>query len=129
MATVDTGRAPIGERAARVLVDAVVAGDDRVEHHYLEVKSDLDLSTKRDGRVTRSEHYAADVLVRAEEDVDGDGRSDKWETYERARLVSVAFDTVGRGTADRRIVYEADGSARLEADPEADGTFAVVAGR
>ena len=48
MASVDTSRAPHGERAARALVDAVVAGDDRLEHHYLELKSELDLSGKRD---------------------------------------------------------------------------------
>lgn len=48
MSAVDTSRAPHGERAACALVDAVVAGDDRLEHHYLEVKSELDLGTKRD---------------------------------------------------------------------------------
>jgi hypothetical protein len=45
---VDTTRAPKGELAARALIDAVVANDDRVERHYLEVKSDLDLTTKKD---------------------------------------------------------------------------------
>lgn len=45
---IDTNRAPRGEIAARALVDAVVASDDRVERHYLEAKSDLDLRTKRD---------------------------------------------------------------------------------
>lgn len=44
----DTSRVPRGEIAARALVDAVVASDDRVERHYLEAKSDLDLATKRD---------------------------------------------------------------------------------
>jgi len=45
---VDTSRVPQGEIAARALVDSVVASDDRVERHYLEAKSDLDLTTKRD---------------------------------------------------------------------------------
>lgn len=48
MTGVDTSRPPLGERAAQALVDAVVASDDRVEDHYLEVKSDLDLTTKKD---------------------------------------------------------------------------------
>lgn len=48
MTEVDTSRAPKGEFAARRLIDAVVASDDRVERHFLEVKSTLDLTTKRD---------------------------------------------------------------------------------
>lgn len=35
----------MGEVAARALVEAVAARDDLVERHYLEVKSDVDLST------------------------------------------------------------------------------------
>ncbi|GAB3164131.1 hypothetical protein GCM10027059_19660 [Myceligenerans halotolerans] len=45
---VDTSRAPHGERAARALVDAVAAGDDRLERYYLEVKGTLDLTSARD---------------------------------------------------------------------------------
>lgn len=45
---VDTSRVPRGEIAARTLVDAVVAGDDRLERHYLEIKGPLDLTTKKD---------------------------------------------------------------------------------
>ena len=48
MPEIDTGRAPKGELAARALVEQVMASDDRVERHYLEVKSTLDLHTKRD---------------------------------------------------------------------------------
>lgn len=48
MTGVDTSRPPLGERAAQSLVAAVVASDDRVEDHYLEVKSGLDLTTKKD---------------------------------------------------------------------------------
>lgn len=44
----DVSRAPRGELVAAALVEAVAANDDRVERHYLEVKSDLDLSKKTD---------------------------------------------------------------------------------
>lgn len=44
----DLTRAPLGVKVASALVDAVAASDDRVERHYLEVKSDLDLSQKND---------------------------------------------------------------------------------
>ena len=47
-AQIDTSRAPLGVRAALALVQAVAAGDDRVERHFLEVKGDLDLSKKND---------------------------------------------------------------------------------
>jgi hypothetical protein len=48
MSGVDTSRVPNGELAAKALVEAIAAGDDRVERHYLEVKSTLDLTTKKD---------------------------------------------------------------------------------
>lgn len=48
MTALDTRRAPKGEIAARALVLAVVANDDRVERHFLEVKSSLDLRMKKD---------------------------------------------------------------------------------
>jgi hypothetical protein len=83
----------------------------------------IEISTGRDGKVTRIEHYAGNVLTRAEEDGDHDGRFDKWETFEGDRLAVVAFDTAQRGSPDRRLVYGADGSARLEVDPDGDGTF------
>lgn len=44
----DLLRAPRGELVAARLVAAVAAGDDRVERHYLEIKSDLDLTKKTD---------------------------------------------------------------------------------
>lgn len=48
MVQIDTDRPPFGERDARALVEAVVASDDRVEHHYLELKSEFDIASKRD---------------------------------------------------------------------------------
>lgn len=47
--SIDISRAPIGEVVARALVRAVAATDDRAERHYLEVKSDVDLSTALGG--------------------------------------------------------------------------------
>ncbi len=85
------------------------------------------MSTRRDGKVNRTEHYTNDVLVSAEEDSDGDGQIDKWETYDGDRLAIVAFDTMHRGKPDRRMVYGPDGTARLEVDRAGDGHF-VAAG-
>ena len=82
----------------------------------------VETSTKRNRKADRVEHYDKDVLVRAEEDTDGDGRFDKWETYDGTRLTSVAFDTTHRGTPDRRLIYHADGSVRIEVDPEGTRT-------
>jgi hypothetical protein len=44
----DLTRVPRGEMAARALVDALVETDDRAERHYLEMKSEVDLSTRAD---------------------------------------------------------------------------------
>jgi hypothetical protein len=88
----------------------------------------IEVSTKRDGRVTRVEHYLHDRLVNAEEDTDDDGRFDTWETYDGERLASIAFDTLHRGTPDRRLTYTLDGSANLEVDRAGDGHF-VPAGK
>jgi hypothetical protein len=86
----------------------------------------IDVSTRRDGRVTRIEHYAHGRLTAAEEDGDGDGSTDKWETYDGDRLASVAFDTTHRGTPDRRLTYGAAGTARMEVDARGDGRFVVA---
>jgi len=86
----------------------------------------VEISTKRNQTVDRIERYEKGVLDRAEEDTDGDGKFDKWDTYDGARLSSVAFDTTHRGTPDRRLIYGADGSARLEVDPQGTGTFVAV---
>ena len=85
--------------------------------------SRIDYSTLRDGKVTRTEHYEKDALISAEEDTNEDGKIDKWETYENNHMTSVAFDTTHRGIADRRLIYGADGSARMEVDPDGTGHF------
>ena len=107
-------RAQDGKEDAWSFVDANGA-IDRVE-----------ISTRRNEKIDRIERYEKGVLVRAEEDTDGDGKFDKWETYDGERLSSVAFDTTHRGTPDRRLIYSADGSVRLEVDPQGTGTFVVV---
>ena len=100
----------------------------------------LDLSIARDGRFNRTEFYEAGALVRSEEDTDGDGRPDKWDTYRpypnalpgepAYAITSVAFDDAGRGRPGRRFVFSPNGSvARVETDPEGDGSFTPAARR
>lgn len=48
MTELDTTRAPRGVLAAQALVDAVAEQGDLAERHYLELKSSLDLSSKKD---------------------------------------------------------------------------------
>ena len=50
----------------------------------------VESSPRRDGKVSRIEHYENGALTGAEEDTDGDGRIDKWETYRESRLLVVA---------------------------------------
>lgn len=88
----------------------------------------IDVSLGRDGKVNRREFFEQELLVRAEEtDPAAAGETWKpvrWETYDPSgRLVAAAFDSTGRGTPDRRLVYDADGTARLEVDPDGDGRF------
>ena len=89
----------------------------------------IDISTRRDGKVTRTEHYEQDHLVSAEEDTDEDGKTDKWETYEGDHLATVAFDTTHRGTPDRKLIYGPNGTARIEVDEKGDGHFVAVSAR
>ena len=104
---------------------------DGIEDAWIYVGTDgatsrVESSPRRDGKVSRTEYYEENLLVRAEEDGDGDGRVDKWETYEGARLAIAAFDTTHRGAPDRRIVYGADQTVRVEVDSRGDGHFAPV---
>jgi hypothetical protein len=83
----------------------------------------IEISTRRDGKIGRTEHYVKDLPVRAEEDTDGDGVVDKWETFQSGRLTSVAFDTTHRGSPERRLNYAADGTVRVEVDPQGNGQW------
>jgi hypothetical protein len=69
----------------------------------------VEVSTLRNGTVSRWEYYEKDALVRAEEDANADGTVDKWEEYRAGALTSVALDKDGDGKADRRLVYGRDG--------------------
>ena len=86
----------------------------------------IELSTRRDGKVTRIEHYEQEKLVRAEEDTDEDGQIDKWEVYAGDHLASVAFDTAHHGFADRKLTYGPNGSAKVEVDEKGTGAWSVV---
>jgi hypothetical protein len=83
----------------------------------------LDVSTRRDGIVTRTEHYRKGALISADEDSDGDGRIDRWESYDGPRLAMLQLDTRHRGTPDRRVIYETTAPARVETDVTGDGHF------
>jgi hypothetical protein len=96
--------------------------------------SRLEVSTARDGRFDRSEIYESGVLVRSEEDRNRDGHPDKWETYRpypealpgepAYAITSVAYDDSGIGRPQRRFVFGPKGAvARVELDPDGDGTF------
>ena len=87
----------------------------------------IEFASGPDATIGRTEFYERDALVRAEEDANTDGKVDKWETYSAGALASVAYDTRARGLPDRRLVYLPGGKLdRIEADPEGDGSFAVV---
>src|SRR5205085_5944321 len=83
------------------------------------------ISTRRDGRISRTELYQAGLPTSAEEDTDGDGAIDKWETYEDGRLASVAFDPAHSGRPTRRLAYSADGFATVEVDVHGAGQWSV----
>jgi len=74
----------------------------------------IEVSTRRNGQVNRTEFYENDVMVRVVEDTDGDGKPDKWERFENGRLASVDIDTTRTGTPNRRIVHLPDGTSKLE---------------
>ena len=132
-----------GARLVRIEVDE--DGDDQVDRweHYgappvsaepgdaaaalLAALERVDVSTRRDGVVSRKEYYEGGMLVRAEEDTSGDGRIDKWESYDGGFLEMVALDTAGRGRPDRRFVYDGGEVARVEVDPDGSGRFRPLA--
>src|SRR6476620_8717694 len=86
-------------------------------------ESRVAISAGRDGRISRTEFYQADLPTSAEEDTDGDGAIDKWESYEAGRLACVAFDSMHRGRPDRRLTYSRDGCVKIEVDPHGTGRW------
>ena len=108
-------------------IDVDTNGDGRPERwEYYDGTTNMiraEISTRADGRIDRIEHTNQGETLSVEADGDGDGQMDRWETYKDGRLVSIAFDTEHHGFADRRILYAADGSQRMEVDPDGDGKF------
>jgi len=65
----------------------------------------VEMSTRRNGSVNRTEFFEAGKLARVEEDSDGDGKPDKWETHREGALLSAELDTNRDGRPDRRLTY------------------------
>ena len=65
----------------------------------------IELSTRRDGKVDRTEFYSKGELTRVEADTDADGRIDKWETYIEGVLATVSFDPAKSGKPTITIDY------------------------
>jgi hypothetical protein len=104
--------------------------NDDKEDSWLQVGPDgaivrRDVSSKRDGKIARTEYFDRGLVAAAEEDSDGDGHFDKWEQYDAGRLAVVAFDPSHDGAPDRQLVYDHDGSMHVEIIDEA-GRFVVA---
>lgn len=65
----------------------------------------IEISTKRNGKVSRWEYYSGSALAKAEEDTKGSGRPDKWEYFTNGALFRLEFDLDGDGLVDRRLDY------------------------
>lgn len=88
----------------------------------------IEVATRRDGRIDRREFYTAGALVRTERDTDRDGRMDAWELFDHGVLRQLLLDDAHVGHPTRRLTYDADGTVRLEVDPDGDGTFSPEPG-
>jgi hypothetical protein len=60
----------------------------------------VEVSTKRDGRIDRWEHYRNDRVIRVDLDTDGNGRPDRWQTFEDGILIDTFIDANEDGRAD-----------------------------
>jgi hypothetical protein len=87
----------------------------------------VEISSRRDGSITRREFYERGAIARVEEDVNGDGKTDRWESYTGGRLTVMALDLSHRGSPERRFLYARDGAiAGVEIDPDGDGVFTAL---
>jgi len=68
-----------------------------------------EISTKRNGKVSRWEYYTGGVLSRAEEDTKGTGKPDKWEYFTNRAMSRLDLDLDGDGRVDRRLDYGPNG--------------------
>jgi hypothetical protein len=60
----------------------------------------VEVSTKRNGKVDRWEHYRNNLMIKAEADTDGNGRPDRWQTYQEGILVDTIIDADEDGRPD-----------------------------
>lgn len=62
--------------------------------------SRIEVSTKRDGKIDRWEHYIRARLTRVELDTTGNGKADRWMTYEDGILMETFIDADEDGKPD-----------------------------
>lgn len=86
-------RVPFSTRNDGV-IDAWASRDPNAQTARIEV------STKRDQKIDRWEHYANGQLMRVDLDTDGNGKSDRWMTYEEGILMDTFIDSNEDGQAD-----------------------------
>lgn len=59
-----------------------------------------EVSTRRNGKIDRWEHYVKGQLVRVDLDTDGNGKPDRWMTYEDGILMDTFIDADEDGQPD-----------------------------
>src|SRR5690349_13039918 len=52
----------------------------------------IEVSTKRDGKIDRWEHYRNNRMFKVDLDTDGNGKADRWQTYEDGILMNTIID-------------------------------------
>jgi hypothetical protein len=60
----------------------------------------IEVSTKRNGKIDRWEHYTNNQMVRVEIDTNGNGRADRWQTYDAGILIDTVLDANEDGQPD-----------------------------
>lgn len=81
----------------------------------------VEISTRRDNTIDRTERYRGDALLSAAADTNHDGLTDTWEEYSGGALAQLLIDDARRhGRPTRRIRYERGGAARVEAIDDTD---------
>ena len=60
----------------------------------------IEVSTKRNGKIDRWEHYNNNQMIKVEIDTDGNGKPDRWQTFEDGILVNTFIDANEDGRPD-----------------------------
>ncbi|HWI19898.1 MAG TPA: hypothetical protein VNT81_19230 [Vicinamibacterales bacterium] len=60
----------------------------------------IEISTRRNGKIDRWEHYQKDVLLRVELDTNGNGKPDRWMTYQDGIEMETILDLNEDGKPD-----------------------------